>query len=214
MGYVDGWNTYAVAGQGPIMWLDPSGAAVQAIVCAGACAGCTACSGPGIGVCLAYSRSWKEFKECYDYYWSLPPRWHRWCCTGVCEACVVCVARKLKPKPRLKPGVTPKPRPRPVPKPRPGPNARRCKVLKMAKIAACKTASTAGGCGNAPDYRGLSGDQCHHRAMLWSACCTARQAYQRACFKKGDAGWGGHQQQIGQCWATFRKCWACSAPKP
>jgi RHS repeat-associated protein len=95
--------------------------------------------------------------------------------------------------------------------PKKTPKTPRCARLKSAKEAACGIASAMGGCGDPPNYGGLSNNDCHLREMAWGACATAREAFQKGCFKKGDKGWGGHMHQIGIAKAAARKCGACAS---
>src|SRR6056297_1275634 len=90
----------------------------------------------------------------------------------------------------------------------------RCNALRAAKWAACDPIQATGGCGRPPNCRGLTGSECHHREMLWGACATAREAYQKRCFKKGDPRWAGHQQQVGDARAAARNCGTCARIHP
>jgi len=94
------------------------------------------------------------------------------------------------------------------------PNSPLCKALKLAKELACRSADALGGCGSAPTFGGMSGADCHAREIAWGGCATAREAFQKACFKKGAGGWPGHKQQIGQAKAAARNCGDCASTRP
>jgi RHS repeat-associated protein len=69
----------------------------------------------------------------------------------------------------------------------------RCESLKALKEATCAL-TTGMRCGSVPTCNELSGNECHAREMLFSACADAREKYQKVCFTKGKANpeWPGH----------------------
>jgi RHS repeat-associated protein len=78
-------NLYGYGNNNPMRFVDPSGEV--AIGPAVACVGCAACMGPGAAVCL-WADDWLD---CFSYYWSLLPNWHKALCSATCT--VGCIGR-------------------------------------------------------------------------------------------------------------------------
>jgi hypothetical protein len=91
-------NIYRYVGNKPVSAGDIFGLKVVGLVCAGSCSCAAACLGPGAVVCYRNSNSLEEFYDCFSYYWSILPAWHKTLCASVSAACLGCLARSIRCK--------------------------------------------------------------------------------------------------------------------
>jgi RHS repeat-associated protein len=113
LGISDTTNLYLYASNNPLSMVDPSGLSPAAVACIVATGGCAACLGPGVVACATTAQNLNDFLDCYEYYLSILPTWHKWLCGGACVGMMACVTRIVWPSPK------PVPVPRPVPRPNP-----------------------------------------------------------------------------------------------
>jgi len=86
------WDLYEFVDGKPMGSLDPMGEWAIPVV---TCGGCLSCLGPGAIACGMYSNSFEEFADCYRYYLSILPTWHKWGCAGACAGCTAYVAKPI-----------------------------------------------------------------------------------------------------------------------
>jgi RHS repeat-associated protein len=86
------WDLYEFVDGKVLDSLDPMGEWAFPVV---TCGGCLSCLGPGAIACGMYSNSFEEFADCYKYYLSILPTWHKWACAGACAGCTAYVAKPV-----------------------------------------------------------------------------------------------------------------------
>ena len=135
---------------------------------------------------LANTSSLSDFGECMLDYWNLLPTWEKAVCAFASAGCLACFFNQAIKFIKQN----------------------KCTSLSLAKIAACNASDGAGGC-----TTNSGGCKCGYTSTgfttvraLWTACGSARSAYQYTCWKPTDPGWQGHMQQVSQAFKVAANC--------